>query len=139
MPVLHVLPDSRFLCEASSAGGLAISLCEALSAISLAIFSAKRNDGKGYKCKCDKPKTPYQRVLDDNVLTPEQRDTLKAYKAKLSGLELYLQKLDSSSSPVSVLFDGCSSIGDYTAAAASGEGNPTLAMQAAERPLRCPA
>lgn len=36
------------------------------------------------------------------------------------GLELYLQKLDSSSSPVSVLFDGCSSIGDYTAAAVHG-------------------
>ena len=53
------------------------------------VEKTKRNDGKGYKCKYDKPKTPYQRVLDDNVLTPEQRDSLKAYKAKLSGMDLY--------------------------------------------------
>ena len=36
------------------------------------------------------------------------------------GLELYLQKLDSSSPPVSVLFDNCTSIGDYTSAAVHG-------------------
>ena len=53
------------------------------------VEKTKRNDGKGYKCKYDRPKTPYQRVLDDNVLTPEQRDSLKAYKAKLSGMDLY--------------------------------------------------
>ena len=36
------------------------------------------------------------------------------------GLELYLQKLDSTSPPVSVLFDNCRSIGDYTSAAVHG-------------------
>jgi hypothetical protein len=53
------------------------------------VKKTKRDDGKGYKCKYDKPKTPYQRVLDDNVLTPEQKDSLKAYKARLSGMDLY--------------------------------------------------
>jgi hypothetical protein len=53
------------------------------------VEKTKRNDGKGYKCKYDKPKTPYQRVLDDNVLTPEQKDSLKAYRSKLSGMDLY--------------------------------------------------
>ena len=48
----------------------------------------RRDYGKGYKCRYDKPKTPYQRVLDDNVLTPEQKDSLKAYKARLSGMDL---------------------------------------------------
>ena len=36
------------------------------------------------------------------------------------GLELYLQKLDSTSAPVSVLFDRCRSVGDYTSAAVHG-------------------
>ena len=36
------------------------------------------------------------------------------------GLELYLQKLDATSAPVSVLFDQCQSIGDYTSAAVHG-------------------
>ena len=53
------------------------------------VEKTKRDDGKGYKCKYDKPKTPYQRVLDDNVLTPEQKNSLKAYKARLSGMDLY--------------------------------------------------
>ena len=57
--------------------------------IKILVEKIKHDDGKGYKCKYDKPKAPYQRVLDDNVLTPEQRDSLKAYKAKLSRLDLY--------------------------------------------------
>ena len=36
------------------------------------------------------------------------------------GLELYLQKLDSTSRPISILFDKCTSDGDYTAAAVHG-------------------
>lgn len=57
------------------------------------ISKKKRPDGKGYTCKYDKPKTPYQRVLDEHVLTPEQEDSLRAYKAGLSGLDLYRRVL----------------------------------------------
>jgi hypothetical protein len=53
------------------------------------ISKIKRPDGKGYKCEYDKPKTPYQRVLEEHVLTPKQEDSLKAYKSRLSGIALY--------------------------------------------------
>ena len=53
------------------------------------VSKEKRPDGKGYKCKYDKPRTPYQRVLDEHVLTPEQETALKAYRARLSGMDLY--------------------------------------------------
>ena len=53
------------------------------------VEKTKRNDGKGYKCKYDKPITPYQRVLNEHVLTPKEEDALKAYRAKLSGMDLY--------------------------------------------------
>ncbi len=53
------------------------------------IGKEKRIDGKGYRCKYDKPKTPYQRVLDEHMLTAKEEAELKAYKSKLSGMELY--------------------------------------------------
>ena len=53
------------------------------------VSKEKRPDGKGYKCKYDKPRTPYQRVLDEHVLTPEHETALKAYRARLSGMDLY--------------------------------------------------
>ena len=53
------------------------------------VSKEKRPDGKGYKCRYDNPRTPYQRVLDEHVLTPEQESALKAYKARLSGMDLY--------------------------------------------------
>ena len=49
----------------------------------------KRPDGKGYRCIYDKPKTPYQRLLDEHVLTAEEEVALRAYRDKLSGMELY--------------------------------------------------
>lgn len=57
------------------------------------VAKEKRPDGKGYRCRYDKPKTPYQRVLDEHVLTPEQEAAFKAYKARLSGMELYRKVL----------------------------------------------
>lgn len=57
------------------------------------VSKEKRPDGKGYKCRYDKPKTPYQRVLDEHVLTPEQEDSLRAYRAGLSGMDLYRRVL----------------------------------------------
>ncbi len=57
------------------------------------VSKEKRQDGKGYKCIYDKPKTPYQRVLDEHVLTPEQEAALRAHRARLSGMELYRRVL----------------------------------------------
>lgn len=57
------------------------------------VAKEKRPDGKGYKCRYDKPKTPYQRVLDEHVLTPEQESSLKAHRAGLSGMDLYRRVL----------------------------------------------
>ena len=57
------------------------------------VSKEKRPEGKGYKCNFDKPKTPYQRVLDEHVLTPAQEAALKARKARLSGMELYRRVL----------------------------------------------
>ena len=53
------------------------------------VSKEKRPDGKGYRCRYDKPRTPYQRVLDEHALTPEQETALKAYRARLSGMDLY--------------------------------------------------
>ena len=53
------------------------------------VSKEKRPDGKGYKCTYDKPRTPYQRVPDEHVLTPEQEPALKAHRSRLGGMELY--------------------------------------------------
>ena len=53
------------------------------------VSKEKRGDGKGYKCKYDSPRTPFQRVVDEHVLSPEQEAALRAYMSGLSGMELY--------------------------------------------------
>ncbi len=57
------------------------------------ISKEKRPDGKGYRCRYDRPRTPYQRALDEHVLTPEQEAALKAYRSRLSGMDLYRRVL----------------------------------------------
>ena len=57
------------------------------------VSKEKRPDGKGNRCRYDRPRTPYQRVLDEHVLTPEQEAALKAYRARLSGMDLYRRVL----------------------------------------------
>ena len=52
------------------------------------ISKTKRIDGKGNKCVYDKPKTPYQRLLEENVLSDEERAALEKRKAKLCGIDL---------------------------------------------------
>lgn len=52
------------------------------------VSKTKRADGKGYKCVYDKPKTPYQRLLEENVLSDEERARLEKRKAKLCGIDL---------------------------------------------------
>ena len=52
------------------------------------ISKVKRDDGKGFTCKYDKPKTPYQRLLDEHVLSEEDEQALRKYRASLHGIEL---------------------------------------------------
>lgn len=53
------------------------------------IGKEKRVNGKGYRHTYDKPKTPYQRLLDEHILTAEEEAKLEAYRSKLSGMELH--------------------------------------------------
>ena len=53
------------------------------------ISKEKRIDGKGFRCRYDKPKTPFERVLAEHILTPEQEARLWKLKAKFSPTELY--------------------------------------------------
>lgn len=53
------------------------------------VAKEKRADGKGYRCRYDTPKTPFQRLLDEGSLTPEQETALREYRDRLSGMELY--------------------------------------------------
>ena len=55
------------------------------------VSKEKRPDGKGYKCTYDTPRTPYKRVLEEHVLTPEQEAALKTHRSRLSGMELYMR------------------------------------------------
>ena len=57
------------------------------------VSKERRPDGKGYKCRYDKPRTPYQRVPDEHVHTPGQEAALKAYRARLGGMDLYRRVL----------------------------------------------
>ena len=52
------------------------------------ISKVKRDDGKGFTCKYDKPKTPYQRLLDEHVLSEEEERALMEYRASLHGIDL---------------------------------------------------
>ena len=48
----------------------------------------KRADGKGFSCKYDKPRTPYQRLLDEHVLGEEEARSLREYRGALHGIDL---------------------------------------------------
>ena len=52
------------------------------------IDKVKREDGKGFSCKYDKPKTPYQRLLDEHVLSEKEECALREYRASLHGIDL---------------------------------------------------
>ena len=52
------------------------------------ISKVKRDDGKGFTCKYDKPKTPYRRLLDEHVLSEEEERALMEYRASLHGIDL---------------------------------------------------
>ena len=52
------------------------------------IDKVKREDGKGFSCKYDKPKAPYQRLLDEHVLSEKEERALREYRASLHGIDL---------------------------------------------------
>ena len=55
----------------------------------------KRPDGKGYICRYDSPKTPYERVLESGVLTQKQEEALRRKRASLNPvwlMELFLKR-----------------------------------------------
>ena len=52
------------------------------------LSKVKRGDGKGFSCRYDRPRTPYQRLLDEHVLSEEQERALRARRAGLHGIEL---------------------------------------------------
>ena len=56
------------------------------------VSKVKRADGKGFRRVFDKPRTPFERVLESGVLTEEQKRKLMARKAKLNGVAL-LEKI----------------------------------------------
>ncbi len=49
----------------------------------------KRVNAKGYRCRYDKPQTPFNRLLKEHILTPEKKARLHQLKAKYSSTELY--------------------------------------------------
>ncbi len=53
------------------------------------ISKEKREDGKGYRCRYDAPRTPFERLLEEGVLTAEQEAALRKQRDRLSGMELY--------------------------------------------------
>ena len=52
------------------------------------IDKVKRKDEKGFSCKYDKPRTPYQCVLDEHILSQEEEAALTAYRNNLHPIEL---------------------------------------------------
>ncbi len=53
------------------------------------ISKEKRANGKGFRCRYDKPQTPFVRLLKEHILTPEKEARLHQLKAKYSSTELY--------------------------------------------------
>ena len=53
------------------------------------VAKEKRPDGKSFRCRYDAPKTPFQRLLDEGILSPEAEKALRERRARCSGMELY--------------------------------------------------
>ena len=70
------------LCETWS------DFCNFFRPCKMLVAKEKRADGKGYRCVYDKPRTPYQRLLEEDVLSEEGRAALARRREKLVGVEL---------------------------------------------------
>ena len=53
------------------------------------ISKKKRSDGKGFRCIYDKPRTPFECVLEEGVLDERKRTELIARRNSLNGIELH--------------------------------------------------
>ena len=62
--------------------------CNFFRPCKMLIGKEKRLDGKGYKCVYDKPRTPYQRLLEEDTLSAEDKAALIQRREKLVGVEL---------------------------------------------------
>ena len=101
-------PELRRLCEDYSAYRNFCVPCKML------VAKVKREDGKGFTCRYDKPQTPYARVLADPAVPKDTKDALRRRKERINGIELYhrilkrlrrirrIQSLPDESSPVPV-------------------------------------
>lgn len=65
--------------------------CNFFRPVKMLISREKRQGGKGWKKAYDKPKTPFQRLLDENILSKEEAEALIARKNAMNGLELYMR------------------------------------------------
>ena len=52
------------------------------------VSKVKKEDGKGYACRYDSPRTPYQRVMEEPTVSAEEKARLAAKRASLCALEL---------------------------------------------------
>ena len=75
--------ELRRLCEDYSAYRNFCVPCKML------VAKVKREDGKGFTCRYDKPQTPYARVLADPSVPKDAKDALRRRKEKINGIEFY--------------------------------------------------
>lgn len=78
----ELLADLIRICEDWS------DFCNFFRPCKMLIAKGKRGDGKGFACRYDAPKTPYQRVLESGTLSDAGIAALKNRREKLSGIQL---------------------------------------------------
>lgn len=52
------------------------------------VSKVKKEDGKGFVCRYDSPRTPYRRVMEEPTVSDEMKARLTAKRAKLCALDL---------------------------------------------------
>ena len=62
--------------------------CNFFRPCKMLIAKEKRRDGKGFACRYDAPRTPYQRVLESGSLSDGDKAALKNRREKLTGIGL---------------------------------------------------
>lgn len=77
-----LLEDMIRLCEEWS------DFCNFFRPTKMLVGKVKRSDGKGYSCRYDRPRTPYQRLLDEHVLSRDEEARLTACRNALHPIEL---------------------------------------------------
>ena len=62
--------------------------CNFFRPCKMLIAKEKRTDGKGYRCRYDSPRTPHERLLEENVLSKEGKSELARRRTRLVGIDL---------------------------------------------------